>query len=113
LPDAAADALEGGYAISSAPVHKPDLSNRPEFELEDKSLVPGAKVPATGRYRCTACGKVRLSQSRSGKSAGAEGSAKAGEPKPSVIKPFKAGKEFPECPNCGDLTEWELVKDGG
>jgi hypothetical protein len=52
-----------------------------------------------------------LSQSRAGKSAGAEDSARAGEPKTSVIKPFKAGKEFSECPNCGDLTEWELVAE--
>jgi hypothetical protein len=108
LPDAADD-HGGGYAVSAAPVHKPEAKKAPEEEPEDTSLVPGTKVPTTGKYRCTACRKVRLSDSRS-KSATAEG-GKPGEPRPSFVRQFKAGKQFTECPNCGDLTEWEPVPE--
>jgi hypothetical protein len=28
-----------------------------------------------------------------------------------MVKQFKAGKQFTDCPNCGDLTEWELLPE--
>jgi hypothetical protein len=92
-----------GYAVAAtqAPQHAP--SKLQEVEQEAVSLTPGEKVPKTGKYRCTSCGKGRLSS----KSA----PAKPSEPKQVVVKSFKAGKTFGECPNCGDLTEWELVPE--
>ena len=60
-------------------------------------------MPETGKYRCTSCGKARLKPSK-----GAKQAPKTEGP---TIRPFKAGKTFTECPNCEDLTEWELVKE--
>ncbi|HUY34033.1 MAG TPA: HEAT repeat domain-containing protein [Pirellulales bacterium] len=107
LPEPASDAE--GYGIAAAQVHKPDPSKLQEVEPAQESLSPGAKVPTTGKYRCTACRKARMSDSRGG--AGAAGISKGGESRQSVVKSFKAGKEFSECPNCGDLTEWELLPE--
>jgi len=111
LPEPAASDAMQGYAIAASPVHKPNPSKLQEVEPAQESLTPGVKVPTTGKYRCTACNKVRISESRSGTLAGASGISKGGEPKPRIIKPFKAGKSFTECPNCGELTEWELLPE--
>jgi hypothetical protein len=111
LPEPATSDATEGYAIAAAPVHKPNPVKEQEAKPVQVSLAPGEKVPTTGKYRCTACGKVRMSASRSGSSAGASGTTKGGESKQSVVKPFKAGKKFTECPTCGDLTEWELLPE--
>jgi hypothetical protein len=110
LPEPAASDAMQGYGIAESPVHKPNPSKLQEIEPPQESLTPGVKVPTTGKYRCTACNKVRISESRSTAGAGASGVSK-GEPKPRMVKQFKAGKQFTDCPNCGDLTEWELLPE--
>lgn len=104
----ALDDANAGYAIAaSAPavglashgssaVH--DV-NHEEPEATIDELTPGATVPKTGKYRCTACTKSRLGQ------------AGPATPKASVVKSFKSGKKFSECPQCGDLTEWQWLGD--
>ena len=109
LPEPEENDATQGYAIAATPVHKPNPSKLQEAEPAQESFTPGVKVPTTGKYRCTACNKVRISESRS--AAGAAGTPKGGEPKPRIVKPFKAGKRFAECPNCGDMTEWELLPE--
>jgi hypothetical protein len=92
-----------GYAMAEAPqVHHAVLSNdEPE---DDKELVPGAKVPKSGKYKCTACHKVRITSGKSAVKTAAPVQVKT------VIKYFKAGKTFAECPHCGDITEWQFVE---
>ena len=96
--------LEGdqGYAIAEAPSPPPlygVLGSQPgAAELDE--FVPGAEVQRSGKYKCTACGKKRLSSA-----------ADASKPpaRASVVMQFKAGKTFTECPHCGELTEWEWL----
>jgi hypothetical protein len=111
LPGPAAGDATEGYALSTEPAYRPDLSKREEFEPAEVNLAPGDTVPTTGKYRCTSCGKLRLSDSLVGRSPGASGIAKAAEAKPTYFKSFKAGRQFGKCPNCRDMTEWELVAD--
>lgn len=96
MPDSAQD----GYALAEAvPVHHAPAE--PEAE-SDNELVPGAVVRQTGHYKCTACHKLRMASSKS--------SPKVAVQHKTVLKHFKAGRTFAECPNCGDLTEWQLIE---
>lgn len=88
----------------AAPVvalHGPPQHTETEEETE---LVPGAVVPKSGKYKCTACHKLRASHGKS--------TAKIAtvEQTKTFIKYFKAGKTFAECPHCGDISEWEFVE---
>ncbi|MGH7135455.1 MAG: HEAT repeat domain-containing protein [Pirellulales bacterium] len=90
-----------GYALAEAmPVqHGPP----PQAKTEgDDDLVPGATVPKSGHYKCTACHKQRMSGDKSG--------LKLAVQHKTSLKHFKAGKTFSECPHCGDLTEWQFVE---
>lgn len=90
-----------GYALSEpVPVqHAPP----PQANTQgDEELVPGAVVPKSGHYKCTACHKQRMSGGKSGLKL-------AVQPK-TLLKHFKAGKTFTECPHCRDLTEWQFVE---
>ncbi|OYV86220.1 MAG: hypothetical protein B7Z73_12130, partial [Planctomycetia bacterium 21-64-5] len=94
---------DDGYALAeAAPVHH----TPPHLETDDadKEQVPGALVRKSGNYKCTACHKMRMSQSKSASKLGSAVQTKT------VIKHFKAGRAFSECPQCGDLTEWQLVE---
>lgn len=92
-----------GYALAEqAPVHHHD--NHVDEEPTDNELVPGAVVPKSGNYKCTACHKMRMSQSKSALKLGTAVQTKT------IIKHFKAGRTFSECPHCGDLTEWQFVE---
>lgn len=103
----ALDEENAGYAIAaSTPVvlgasHGSASGHDAEAEENDEieELTPGATVPKTGKYRCTACTKSRLRQ------------AGAAAPRASVVKSFKSGKKFSECPQCGELTEWQWLGD--
>ena len=104
----ALDDASAGYAIAaSTPAvglapHGSSAAHDVEDEQGDdeiEELTPGAIVPKTGKYRCTACTKSRLGQ------------AGAATPKASVVKAFKAGKKFSACPQCGELTEWQWLGD--
>ncbi|HET6884153.1 MAG TPA: HEAT repeat domain-containing protein [Pirellulales bacterium] len=98
-------AAEGdeGYALADAPVNPPlyGVLGATSATAQRPELVPGATVPESGKYKCTACSKRRLSTP-------AEGAGKS-PPRASVVMAFKAGKEFSECPKCGELTEWEFL----
>lgn len=102
MPVIAASASDAGvgYALAEPPPMHQALREA-EGRATDNELVPGAMVRQTGKYKCTACHKVRLSQSKSALKPGAAAQSKT------VIKHFKAGKTFSECPHCGDITEWE------
>jgi hypothetical protein len=100
---APAPGLGDGYALAEPPpVHK-SAADAEEAE-KDRELVPGSPVPKSGNYKCTACGKVRMSESKSALKLAAPVQSKA------VVKYFKSGKKFSECSHCGDLTEWQLVE---
>ena len=89
-----------GYALAEpVPVHH---APAPAKSNSDDELVPGAVVPKSGHYKCTACHKQRMSGDKSGLKL-------AVQPK-TVLKHFKAGRTFSECPHCGDLTEWQFVE---
>ena len=91
---------EQGYAIAESPpppVYGVLGQKRESSTVQE--LVPGSAVPVTGKYKCTTCGKKRLASAAAGPTP-----ARA-----SVVMPFKAGRTFTECPQCGDLTEWELL----
>jgi hypothetical protein len=89
-----------GYALAEPPpVHHAPAHETPQ---SDNELVPGAAVPKSGQYKCTACHKVRMSESKSG--------LKLAVQAKTALKYFKAGKTFTECPHCGDLTEWQFVE---
>ena len=92
-----------GYAIAEAP-NPPLYGVLGPRSAQEKAieLVPGAIVPESGKYKCTACSKRRLSSPP-------EGAAEKTPVRASVVMPFKAGKTFTECPKCGELTEWELL----
>ncbi|HVX13032.1 MAG TPA: hypothetical protein VHC22_17745 [Pirellulales bacterium] len=96
LPEPAADE---GYALAApAPVqHGPSAA--PGVQTANE-LVPGALVPKSGKYKCTACHKVRMSDSKSPLAVRAK----------TVVQYFKSGKTFADCPHCGDLTEWQFVE---
>ncbi|HWB09533.1 MAG TPA: HEAT repeat domain-containing protein [Pirellulales bacterium] len=97
-----APGLGEGYALAEPPpVHK--AATHAEEAEKQGELVPGAPVPKAGNYKCTACGKVRMSESKSAMKVAAVQSK-------AVIKYFKSGKTFSECPHCRDLTEWQLVE---
>jgi hypothetical protein len=71
-------------------------------EEEEPELVPGEKVPQTGKYRCTSCGKSRLG--------GRAVDLDKRDAVPRItVKHLKQGKTFPECTNCEELTEWEFL----
>ena len=94
-----------GYGVSADVAHtlgKDELSRvfEPVLAEEEVDTTPGAKVPRAGKYRCTSCGKARLSQK----------GAEMNEPRQVTIKTFKEGKVFPECPNCEEVTEWAFVE---
>ena len=91
------------YALAEPPpIHK---SAAPIEETEEeRELVPGATVLKSGNYKCTACGKVRMSESKSALKVAAAVQSKA------LVKYFKSGKTFTACPHCRDLTEWQLVE---
>lgn len=103
----ALDEENAGYAIAaSTPVvggashgsaSGQDVKAEEDDEIEE--LTPGATVPKTGKYRCTACTKSRLRETG------------AAAPRASVVKSFKSGKKFSECPQCGELTEWQWLGD--
>ncbi|HVA47641.1 MAG TPA: HEAT repeat domain-containing protein [Pirellulales bacterium] len=102
---AAPASMEGdqGYAIAEAappPIYGA-LGPRRQTDAEQER-VPGAVVGQSGKYKCTSCGKKRLSTALSTSVGPAPGRA-------SVVMQFKAGKTFTECPQCGELTEWELL----
>lgn len=92
-----------GYAIAEAPQAPPvyGVLGQKRESATTQELVPGAVVQVTGDYKCTACGKKRLASA-----AATSGPTPA---RASVVMPFKAGKTFTECPQCGDLTEWKLL----
>ncbi|HQU43739.1 MAG TPA: HEAT repeat domain-containing protein [Pirellulales bacterium] len=91
-----------GYAIAeAAPPIYGALGPRRQTDAEQKR-VPGAVVRQSGKYKCTSCGKKRLSTASNTSAGPAPGRA-------SVVMQFKAGKTFTECPQCGELTEWELL----
>lgn len=95
-----------GYAVGDAVQHAltvPKPLPGLEEDAPEVDMTPGGKVPETGKYRCTSCGKARLKPAKGGKS--------AARPEAATIKQFKAGKVFPECPNCEDLTEWQFVPE--
>ncbi|HET6880351.1 MAG TPA: HEAT repeat domain-containing protein [Pirellulales bacterium] len=101
LPVIAESSGVDGYALAEPP----PVQHAPPHETpkaDDNELVPGAKVPKSGQYKCAACHKVRISESKSGLKL-------AVQPK-TVLKYFKAGKTFAECTHCGDLTEWVFVE---
>lgn len=92
-----------GYAMAEAPqVHHAALTN--DVPDDEKELVPGVKVTKSGKYKCTACHKVRITSGKSAVKVAAPAQVKT------VIKYFKAGKTFAECPHCGDITEWQFVE---
>jgi hypothetical protein len=97
------DASGDGYALAEAASvhHGPPKTSQDEEETE---LVPGAVVPKSGKYKCTACHKLRASHGKSGPKVATVEQTKT------VIKYFKAGKTFAECPHCGDITEWQFVE---
>lgn len=86
-----------GFALHGSSAAHDVVSIEGDAKIEE--LTPGVTVPKTGKYRCTACAKSRLGQ------------AGAATPKASVVKSFKSGKKFSECPQCGDLTEWQWLGD--
>ncbi|HEV3338791.1 MAG TPA: HEAT repeat domain-containing protein [Pirellulales bacterium] len=92
-----------GYALAEPPPAHQAATKVEEAETESE-LVPGAVVPKSGNYKCTACRKVRVSDNKSALKLAAAVQSKA------VVKYFKSGKTFSVCPHCGDLTEWQLVK---
>jgi hypothetical protein len=93
------DSVDEGYALAEAlPVHQAPIETRAE---NDNEFVPGAVVPQTGHYNCKSCHKARLASDKSSQIAVKQ---------KTVLKHFKAGKTFAECPNCGDLTEWQRIK---
>jgi hypothetical protein len=101
LESPAALEIEQGYAIASAtvpPVYGV-LGSHGAIPA-GVELVPDTTVPRSGKYRCTACSKKRLSTA----------SAEPSPARASVVMQFKEGKTFTECPNCGDLTEWEWLQ---
>lgn len=100
MPVIAASGSDDGYALA-APVQVHHAPTQTDESESDKELVPGSVVPKTGQYKCTACHKVRMSESKS--------APKLAVQAKTVVKQFKAGKTFAECPHCGDLTEWEFV----
>ena len=100
MPVIPASSADDGYALA-APVQVHHAPAPADAETDDE-LVPGAVVPKSGQYKCTACHKVRMSESKSGLKL-------AVQPK-TVLKYFKAGKTFAECSHCGDLTEWQFVE---
>lgn len=92
-----------GYALAAAPVAAPPLYERLAARVaapKKPEWVPGGTVPETGKYKCVSCAKRRLSGT-------VDTNALV---QPSVIVAFRAGKEFTECPRCGELTEWERVR---
>ncbi|HVA51622.1 MAG TPA: HEAT repeat domain-containing protein [Pirellulales bacterium] len=94
---------DAGYALAEpAPAH----ATPPHLETDDadQEMVPGAIVRKSGNYKCTACHKMRMSQSKSALKLGPAVQTKT------VMKHFKAGRAFSECPHCGDLTEWQFVE---
>lgn len=100
---AASDDTES-YGVGDSSYHAPmPVKFEADVEREELDLTPGGKVPVTGKYRCTSCGKARLKPGKGGKT----------PPKPEAptVKQFKEGKAFPACPNCDDMTEWELLKE--
>lgn len=102
LESPAALESEQGYALADVPqpaaLHGV-LGSKNALE-EAAELVPGADVPRSGKYKCTSCGKKRLSSAPD---------ASKSPARASVVMQFKAGKAFSECPQCGDLTEWEWL----
>lgn len=94
--------MNDGYALAETPAPAP-LYERHIARTSgpaEPELVPGATVPETGKYKCKTCAKRRLSNP-------AEANALV---RASVILSFRSGKTFSECPNCGDLTEWEFIR---
>ena len=103
IPAASSPADDAGYALAEpTPMHHSD--SQLDVEATDNELVPGALVPKSGNYKCTACHKMRMSQSKSALKLGTAVQTKT------VMKHFKAGRAFSECPHCGDLTEWQFVE---
>lgn len=102
IPAAPSLADDAGYALAEPTPHHSD--SHLAVEANDSELVPGALVPKSGNYKCTACHKMRMSQSKSALKLGTAVQTKT------VIKHFKAGRAFSECPHCGDLTEWQFVE---
>jgi uncharacterized protein with PIN domain len=105
LAPEAFDDDHAGYSIAAS---APPLAVAPQAaaavnetgdggEEEADELTPGATVPKTGKYRCTACTKSRMRQMG------------AATPRASVVRAFKAGKKFSECPQCGEFTEWQWL----
>lgn len=90
-----------GYAIAEAASPPPvyGVLGQKRESSTAQELVPGTLVQVTGKYKCITCGKKRLASAAAAPTA----------PRASVVMPFKAGKTFTECPQCGELTEWELL----
>jgi predicted RNA-binding Zn-ribbon protein involved in translation (DUF1610 family) len=85
-----------------------------EASVEElRNLAPNTRVPISGAYKCEFCGSggwadtiatsFRVTQRITLDDM--EKRAKKGN-----IMSFKAGDEFPECPNCGKVTLWALVE---
>ncbi len=94
----------GEYTLGEVIAHKPpasDVNKVHDSEDEEVDLTPGGTVPETGKYRCTSCGKGRL----------ASRGASTNEAREATVKHFKEGRKFTECPNCEDVTEWELLDE--